>query len=35
MRALEDAWREVTGKDLPDNVREYVTARIQEEGEAE
>ncbi len=33
--ALEDAWRAVTGEELPEAVRDYVAERIQEEGDAQ
>jgi tetratricopeptide (TPR) repeat protein len=34
MAALEDAWRAVTGKELPKAAHDYLAARIQEEGES-
>jgi tetratricopeptide (TPR) repeat protein len=35
MAALEDAWRAVTGEELPKAVRDYVAGRIQEEGDGQ
>jgi hypothetical protein len=35
MAALEDAWPAVTGKELPEAVRDYVADRIREEGDGQ